>query len=221
MIHSRRAALLLTALLMIGCAETSPPPAEAPDASSTPPLVTDGAYAEYSTKRVFDAPLEPLRRWIEAENRIVAAMDETDRIKKPVDVTVISGNWAEVGSVRRLKFSDGHFVLERVLVNDFPNIFRYQVWHYTNDAGKNLEYAIGQQSWRTLDDGQSELTWTYKLKPNAEYKRFFVQRFVDSDMRPLMDNALDKVQALAAAEFGTPLSGAGIPMNSESSRSKL
>ena len=128
-------------------------------------------------------------------------MEETDNIKKPVDVVVLSGNWPEEGAVRRLEFSDGHYTLERVIENDFPTLFHYQVWDFTTAAGNNLDYAIGQQVWEEMESGQSKLTWTYSLRPNAGYKRFFVQRFVDNDMQPLMDNALDKVQAQANAEF--------------------
>lgn len=128
-------------------------------------------------------------------------MEETDNIKKPVDVVVLSGNWPAVGAVRRLEFSDGHYTLERVIENDFPVLFRYQVWGFTSAAGNNLDYAISQQSWKEIQPGQSQLTWTYSLRPNASYKRFFVQRFVDNDMQPLMNNALDRVQAKANAAF--------------------
>ncbi|MEL6363102.1 MAG: hypothetical protein AAFR21_18710, partial [Pseudomonadota bacterium] len=101
----------------------------------------------------------------------------------------------------RLEFSDGHYTLEQVLENDFPTLFRYQVWDFTAAAGNNLEYAVGQQAWEVLPDGRSKLTWTYSLKPNAGYKRFFVQRFVNNDMRPLMENALDVVKAQADEAF--------------------
>lgn len=190
-----------TVAVLTACAGNTEAPKTAPGYTGEFPAISDGPYATYETVRVFDAPLEPIRRYIEDGNKIVAAMEETDNIKKPVDVVVLSGDWPEVGAVRRLEFSDGHYTLERVLENDFPTSFRYQVWGFTAAAGKNLDYALGQQAWRELPGGRSELTWTYSLRPNAFYKKFFVQRFVENDMRPLMDKALDAVKVQADAAF--------------------
>ncbi|MEM6545507.1 MAG: hypothetical protein AAF680_11410 [Pseudomonadota bacterium] len=191
--------LMLVALL--GCEREIAPPAIPPSNVDSAPPIRDGAYAVYETSRTFSAPLVPLRRWIEKDSKIVAAMEETDRIKKPVAVVVLKGDWPDVNAVRRLEFSDGHYVLERVLENNFPTLFRYQIWNYTSAAGRNLSYAIGQQAWESSESGGAKLTWTYRLMPNAAYKRPFVQRFVDSDMRPLMDNALDRVQSWAIEAF--------------------
>jgi len=194
-------ATLCSILILSSCSSTQAPPDVPPAYTGAFPEITEGRYATYETTRIFNAPLEPLRLFIEDGNKIVAAMEETDNIKKPVDVVVVSGNWPEEGAVRRLEFSDGHYTLERVVKNDFPTLFRYQVWDFTAAAGNNLDYAVGQQAWEEIESGQSKLTWTYSLRPNASYKRFFVQRFVDNDLQPLMDNALNTVQAQANAAF--------------------
>jgi hypothetical protein len=194
-------ATLCSVAILAACSSTQAPPDNPPVYTGAFPEITAGPYATYETTRLFKAPLEPLRRFIEDGNKIVAAMEETDNIKKPIDVVVLSGKWPEEGAVRRLEFSDGHYTLERVIENNFPTLFRYQVWDFTAAAGNNLDYAVGQQAWEEIETGQSKLTWTYSLRPNASYKRFFVQRFVDNDMQPLMDNALDKVQAQANSAF--------------------
>jgi hypothetical protein len=191
----------IAAAFLTACAGTTLPPETPPSDISSAPEITNKGYAVYETVREFNAPLEPLRAYIEDGNKIVAAMEETANIKKPIDTVVLSGTWPEKGSVRRLEFSDGHYVLERVLENDHPTFFRYQVWDFTAAAGNNLDYAVGQQQWDILENGNSRLTWTYALRPNAGYKRFFVQRFVNNDMRPLMENALDVVKAQADAHF--------------------
>lgn len=188
-------------LSLSACSNSVVPPENPPTYEGAAPIIKDGRYAVYETSRVFDAPLEPLRRFIEDGNKIVSAMEETENIKKPVDVVVLRGNWPENGSVRRLEFSDGHFTLERVLENDFPILFKYQVWNFTAASGRHLDYALGQQSWETLPNGNSKLTWTYKLRPNASYKKFIIQNFLDSDMKPLMENSLDVVQAQANRAF--------------------
>jgi len=128
-------------------------------------------------------------------------MEETQNIKKPIDTVVLHGTWPEEGAVRRLKFSDGHYTLERVIKNDFPYLFRYQVWNFTAASGKHLDYALGQQAWEVLPDGRSQLTWTYSLRPNAGFKLPIVRRFINTDMKPLMENALDVVVAQANDAF--------------------
>ena len=199
---SRAIATGILAVTMAACSADIAPPDVPPTYTGEAPAIRDGQYAEYETRRVFNAPLVPLREFIEGEQRIVGAMEETDQIRKPIDVVVVHGEWPQEGAVRRLEFSDGHFAMERVLENDFPTLFRYQVWNYTSAAGQNLDYALGQQAWRELPDGRSELVWTYRLKPNAWYKHHFIQQFVSNDMRPLMDNALDTVVEQAHAHFG-------------------
>jgi ABC-type transport system substrate-binding protein len=191
--------LLLSTLS--ACASYVAPPSTPPIYDGTAPELKEGRYAVYETQRAFNAPLEPLRLFIEDGNKIVSAMEETENIKKPVDVVVLSGTWPEEGSVRRLEFSDGHYTLERVLKNDFPTLFRYQVWDFTAASGRHLDYALGQQAWEVLPNGQSQLTWTYKLRPNAGFKRPIAQRFINSDMKPLMDNALDVVVEQANENF--------------------
>ncbi len=190
--------------LVAACSSRVAPPETPPDYDGAAPTISGSGYAIYETTRAFEAPLIPLRHYIEEGGRIVANMEETDRIRKPVDAVVLHGTWPEVGAVRRLEFSDGHFVLERVLENEFPHHFRYQVWNYTSAAGGNLAYALGEQVWRERPGGGSELTWTYKLKPNAGFKRPFVQRFTDNDMRPLMENALDALKREVDAHFTAP-----------------
>lgn len=186
---------------MGACQSANTPPSTPPVDTGSAPEITEGPYAVYETQRIFKGPLKPLRRYIEDGNKIVSAMSETNNIKKPVETVVLEGKWPETGAVRRLKFSDGHYTMEKVIENNFPTLFRYQVWDFTASAGNNLDYAVGQQAWETLPDGRSKLTWTYALRPNAGFKQFFVQRFVDNDMRPLMDNALDIVKARADDHF--------------------
>jgi len=194
---------MLTVVLSACVTQVRPPESE-PTTYKEPPQIVDRGYAVYEAKRVFKAPLVALRKWIEKDSKIVAAMEETDRIKKPVDTKVVSGTWPEVGSVRWIKFSDGHYVFERVLVNDFPTLFRYQVWDHSSSVAKNISYAVGQQSWQVLRSGEAELTWTYKLQPKGFIRKPFVQNFVNQNMRPLMDSALDKIVEQSEKAFSRP-----------------
>lgn len=196
----RLAAMLPALLVLAACAEPTPPDAP-PPMPAAPPVVEDGWHATYRTTKVFDAPLAPLLAWLEKGNEIVAAMEETDRIKKPVEIKVVEGTWPNPGAVRWLKFSDGHYTYERVLENDLPRKFSYQVFGLTSGAGQHVTYARGQQEWRTLPDGRSELTWTYQLRPNSIIKRPFLSSFINSDMKPFMEGALDRTVAKARVEL--------------------
>ena len=198
----------LVSLMLSACAGERPAPDTPPTLDTAPAPRQDSAakFAVYETERLFGLPRDELVAWLATDpsgsdtgfGRIVAAMEETPRIKKPVRSTALEGQWPEDGAVRRLTFSDGHHVLERVLANELPERFAYQVWGYTTSAGRNLDYAIGEQRFEALSDGRTRMVWTYSLKPDAGFKRPFVQRFVDEDMRPLMDEALDRVMAQSA-----------------------
>lgn len=194
--------ILATSLLvsLAACAGNPAPPNGPPALTEAPPI-EEGWHAEFVTVKVIDAPLEPLQAWIGKSNELVSEMEETDQIKKPVEVKVVSGNWPETGSIRWLRFSDGHYTFERVLENRLPDHFRYQVWGITSSAKSHITYAQGQQDWRVLEDGKSEFKWTYRLRPNSIIKRPFVQGFLDNDMKPFMEGAIGRMAANAEAEF--------------------
>lgn len=198
---SPSAAVLLATLSLGACAGNPTAPGSAPALTEPPPL-ENGWHASYSTVQVFDAPIAPLQAWLSsAEEPLISRMEETDRIKKPVAMRVVKGSWPDVGATRWIRFSDGHYTYERVLVNKLPRFFQYQVFAFTGEASRHITYARGQQEWRSLPDGRTELTWTYQLRPNSIVKRPFVQGFLDNDMKPFMDGALDRTAAAASAQF--------------------
>ena len=167
-------------------------------------------YASFTLERDFDVPRDVLMPWMTETTRMVDAMEETENIKKPVAIDVLSGTWPEDGAVRRVTLSDGHQSLERVVANRLPESFEYQIWNFTTSAGGNLDYALGTQMWSEVDadgDGaedETRLEWTYALLPNARFKRRFVQSFVNNDIEPFLSGAADRVVAKAEAELGAP-----------------
>lgn len=193
--------LIVSLLVSLAACADNPAPPDSPPRLTEAPAMEEGWHAEFVTVQVIDAPLEPLQTWIGKSNELVAEMEETDRIKKPVEVKVVSGDWPETGSIRWLKFSDGHYTYERVLENRLPEHFRYQVWGLTSSASDHITYAQGQQDWRTLEDGRSEFKWTYRLRPNSIIKRPFVQSFLDNDMKPFMEGAIGRMAANAEKQF--------------------
>jgi len=185
---------------LAACAGNPAPPDGPPPLTTAPPL-EEGWHATFVTTKVIDAPLEPLQAWITRSNELVAAMEETDQIKKPVEVNVVRGNWPETGAMRWVRFSDGHYTYERVLENRLPQRFSYQIWGLTSAASNHVTYAQGQWDWREVENGKSEFKWTYRLRPNSIIKRPFVQSFLDNDMKPFMEGAIGRMAANAEAEF--------------------
>lgn len=193
--------LLVPVVMSVAACGGNPSPPDGPPPLTSAPPLEEGWHAVHETTKVIDAPLVPLARWIDEGKEIVGAMEETDEIKKPIDLRVVKGTWPEPGSVRWLKFSDGHYTYERVLVNELPYHFKYQVWGITSSASNHIIYAQGQQDWRVLEDGSSEYKWTYRLRPNSIIKRPFVQGFLNNDMKPFMEGALDRLAAKAEVEL--------------------
>lgn len=194
--------LIATASIITACSSTPAPPAVPPSDFSTKPAITGKGYAQ--TVIVQDFPMEraALRAWLEDGNKVVAAMDGGEDFAGPVDAVYFEGEWPSTGATRRVELSDGHFVLEKVLSNT-EAAFEYQIWNATNEVGKNVSYVHGIQAFEPLSDSETRMTWTYKVKPNAGFKRPFVQRFVNNQMQPMLSGALTTL-----AEDAQDLSGA-------------
>lgn len=190
------------ALTLVACAGTVAPPDVLPSDVTTYPEITNKGYASHIVVQEFNVPREWLRNWLNEDTHFVNAMEETENIKKPVEITILSGTWPEPGATRRVVLSDGHATLERVIQNDYPGLFQYQIWGLTSKAGQNLSYVLGTQIYEPINDGAgTRLNWTYALKPDAGFKKPFVSRFVNSDIRPFLDNAAAKVARQAEAEY--------------------
>jgi len=189
----------LSMFVLTACGSVEPPSTPPSDKTSFPPLA-DSGFASYTTVRTFPLPIAQSKTWFETDARIVKAMESTENIAKPVGIVVLEGIWPEAGSVRRVELSDGHFTMERVIEHD-EDTFSYQIWGLTSAAGQNIEQVYGEQSWTNLPNGQSQLSWSYNLKPNAAYKKPFVKKFVKSDITPFLDTALDKVMKDAETEL--------------------
>lgn len=191
---------LIAAIGFAACSSVEPPETPPTDVTSYPPLADDG-YA--STTIVADYPmmLPELRSWLADGNKIVALMESTENIAKPADTVYFTGEWPEAGATRRVELEDGHFVLERVLSNT-PERFEYQIWAMTNAAGKNVDHIHGIQAFEQLPNGNTQLSWTYKVRPNAGFKRPLVQRFVNKEITPFLTMAVDNTVALAEESVG-------------------
>jgi|GEM_PF-4526786 len=191
------------ALLILRSGDVEPPATAPTDFSNPPAVISDAKYASYELVYEFGVPHLWLMEWLSTDDRFVSVMEETENIKKPIETVYLSGDWPNEGAVRRVKLSDGHYTFERVIVNNLPDQFQYQIWGFTTKAGQNLEYTLGTQYWEVIDGDRTQLTWSYELLPNSGFKRGFVQNFVDSDIKPFLDGAVERVAANAEADYVT------------------
>lgn len=187
---------ILMSGFLSACAGAPTPPEIPPSDFSSPPALASSGYASTVIEQEFPMERDAFRAWIADGNKVVQMLEPTKSIGKPVDAVYFDGTWPEPGATRRIELSDGHFVLERVLSNT-PDGFEYQVWGFTGATGNNVDHVHGIQAFEPMDDNTTTMTWTYKVKPNARFKKVFVQRFVNNEVQPFLGSALDRLKVKA------------------------
>jgi hypothetical protein len=191
-----RRILIIGAAVMLILAATgfalfrAPAPPALPIGMSLPPSIESGYHAVTKTERTFDLEINQFRRWMD-QGQMVKALRSSDAIAKPAEITYLSGKWPGVGAVRRVQLEDGHYVLERVLANEFPGLFRYQVWGFTNSAGNLVKYAVGEFRFNARDDGKTQFIWTYQMRPKSVFLRPVLNNFVKTRFAPFMKGGMD------------------------------
>ncbi len=191
---------LLAACTISACGAAEPP-ATAPTQLSPPPPLADDGYAELVIRADFPGTPSEVRAFLDDGNKIIYAMPTTENISRPKDFQLTKGeSWTETGAERILEFEDGHYTFERV-IGHAPERFEYQVWGFTSANGRNVDHIHGIQELRADPNGGTDFIWTYKVMPTAGWKKPFVQRFVDSDVRELLQTATDRVAAQAREEM--------------------
>ena len=165
---------LAATLLVAAC--TSGPPDVPPGAGTPPEPTTECAIVIEMAERVA-LPPEGVRAALE-ESPLIYHLTAEGGIAPPVADEVLVGDWPEPGAARRLTLADGHFVVERVLVNE-PRLFRYQVYTLTNAAGRGVEQIVGEQRF-VPDEGGTRFEWDYAVVPRGALARLFVRREADA-----------------------------------------
>lgn len=197
---------LAASSLLIACSGPPAPPSVAPSDFSTRPALVEKGYAQTVVVQDFPMEISDLRAWLMDGNKVVAAMDGGGRIAGPKEAVYFDGEWPNPGATRRIELTDGHYVLEKVLVNT-AEAFEYQIWGMTSAVGNNVEHVHGIQAFETLPNGRTRMTWTYKVKPNAGFKRPFVQRFVNNNIEPMLSGALNSLRIQADKYVAEQVSG--------------
>lgn len=196
---------LLFLMLLFGLSACGQPlpPEDPPSNIESYPEMDDGPFAIHVATAEFPGTIAETRNFLDTDSRLLLAMPDTDKIARPVSYVQLKGeSWPSEGAARRLKFSDGHYALERV-TEYTADRFGYQVWGFTSATSKNVKYIHGVQELSQNSQGGTDFTWTYKVRPTANWKHRFVQSFVDKEVGKMIDTATRTVEAQAAEE-GTP-----------------
>ena len=165
--------LYALALLLFAAACAHAPPTTPPEYEDPPAVATEGLR---TITIVEEIPMSvPRLRAFQEKNRLTDFFEPTETIAAPAELEVIRGKWADAGAVRRVKLTDGHYVIERILENR-PELFRYQIWVFTNAAGQAIEQIIGEQRFIATDPNSTRFEWDYKIKPKSALTGFFVDR---------------------------------------------
>ncbi len=183
---------LVTPLLAALAACTAPAvPTSPPTLSTPPPVATDGFLTAYA-EAVIPMDVPELRAFM-AEQPLIDFLRPTENIANPVVSEVLDGTWDEPGAVRWLRLADGHYVVERVLENE-PDLFRYQVFVFTNATGRGVEQIVGEQRFVPVDGG-TKFEWSYNVLPT----NFITRQIVGGSMAEIEGFIADGLRSFAEA----------------------
>lgn len=169
-----------------------------------PPIMPTDRMVSHSEEVVIDRPLDVVQKEVDAgARRLEQHIRKADSLPGVLGTYELDGPFGAPGTRRVVCLTDGSTAVDRVLehVRDKDSSrFRYQVYGYTSDKAKPVEYAIGYFLRTDLGDGRTRVIWTYSFKLNRE--RFpgrlgcvgdyiFKIGFLDRDYAQMMKRTLD------------------------------
>ena len=189
---------LLAPLALVACASVAVPP-PAPPALTEPPAVATKGFLTAYTEQTVPMSVPELRAFMR-ERPVIEFLQPTDNIANPVEAKVLAGTWGEPGAARWLRLADGHYVVERILENE-PDLFRYQVFTFTNATGRGVEQIVGEQRFVPVEDG-TQFQWTYNVKPRNVVTRQVVRGSMDEIEGYIAGGLAGFAEAARAAKAG-------------------
>ena len=179
--------------ILAGCSEPSIP-TEPPELTAPPEIATSGFLTAY-TEQTIAMAAEDVRAFLD-ERPIIDFLMPTENIANPVESEVVKGVWPNPGAFRWLKLSDGHYVMERVIENG-ADVFRYQVFVFTNATGRGVEQIVGEQRFVPVEGG-TRIEWTYNVLPTNFVTRLFVRQSME-EIQSYISRGLEGFAAAANA----------------------
>ncbi|MEM8849634.1 MAG: hypothetical protein AAGE03_06315 [Pseudomonadota bacterium] len=186
--------VIATLAVVAACTATEPP--ATPPAAPTPPDVATSGFIQAQATSVVPLSVPETRAFWDA-NPVIDFLEPTPNISNPVETEILSGTWPTPGTVRRVKLADGHYVIERVIENR-PDLFRYQLFFFTNSTGRGVEQIVGEQRFLAQPDGTTRIEWDYNVKPTNAVTGFFVRQRI-GEIDGYITGGLDGITAAIRA----------------------
>lgn len=184
------------ALLGVAAWRLTAPPATPPAYAGARPEPREDGYVATTHSVFIAAPPAQVWAWSNDPGRTLEDIVQFDSGFPAVAGTeALVGNWApgeREGDRRRVRFADGHYLAEEVLV-DTPTTFRYLIWGFTSMQRFAVQHGLAEFSYEPEADG-TRLTWTYSLLPRLGVARPFVESFAETTMAPMMTATLSAMR---------------------------
>ena len=178
-------------------------PALASEISDPPALRSDGGYLINTETAIFEGPVKDVIAALQTpETGVLAHVANTDRIPAITGMEALLGEFPNENAIRRLTFSDGSEVVERVIENSADR-FAYQVWGLTSSNARALSHIRGEFKYEAVSPSETRVTWEYAIAPRVFLVRPFVRSFLRNDFAPFMESGLQR----AARAFNERSSG--------------
>jgi Polyketide cyclase / dehydrase and lipid transport len=194
----RLAAMLATASVVLGLSACSAaPPAQAPAMPEPPAVINDDAYVTHVAQRTVQWDRVAFRQWLEKE-QLVSFFPKDMGIPGVKGTTPMRGTWGQNGAIRRVELDDGHYAFDLILNNRYPDVFAYQVFGFTSQAGRVADYIRAELRYTELSPGVTQLQWTYAMRPKSALTKPLVSQFMTSRIQPYMEAGMDNMAKAAA-----------------------
>jgi len=91
---------------------------------------------------------------------------------------------------RTVYFEDGNTAQEYLLTVYPHSSFSYKIDSFTSPLKRLAKKIEGKWVFTELDNGQSQIEWTYTIVPKNYFAKFIINSFVKKNVHGLLSNAL-------------------------------
>ena len=107
-----------------------------------------------------------------------------------IDSTSNKELWYTPGMQRTVYFEDGNTAQEYLLTVYPHSSFSYKIDSFTSPLKRLAKKIEGKWVFTELDNGQSQIEWTYTIVPKNYFAKFIINSFVKKNVHGLLSNAL-------------------------------
>ena len=174
------------------------------DVNQPRPNVDRAGFVSHTEEVTIGVPRNFLHKF-QQSGPLESKLRGTNRIAGVDHVEMIRGTWGEPGARRLVIRKDGNQSLEEVLEQDPSNLFRYEVWAFTDRAGILTNYFVGEFRFRDVPGGTT-VTWTYSFHRRFLLAQPILAYFVRSRITDFMHSAIERMkQESEEAYRGNPM----------------